>query len=502
MSALKTQYILEVTKTGDGVALAVRDFEQLDAAAKKANASLAGASAGQQTLLQSGKATKEGIQALNSVLVLVGLQSFPQLTAAGMLGKQMFDAIRVAAMAFVTTTVAVVSAVAGVVAMIALAVVWFQKYKAEQEEIFTKSRLDEQTANFASDLKSRLEDALTLGEITMDTFQRLSKALGTLAGNQQVRDFFKDLNGGDAQDRIGALEQEIQLMESRNQLASGTSYIERNNTAILQARLQLYRELRAENLITEDQMNKLSKDAEINFNRTAKSALDLNKKMTDLQQLGRSVAQTFAGQLSSAIVDVFSEGGKALQKFAAQFFSTVAQMILQLLILRTLKSAFPGLAAEGGTFMAAGGGMFPRAMATGGLALAMAAGGVAPTYAADGVPGVQSVSQATYFPRFNVVAGEAGREMLTVLAKPRFMELGGVQAVVGNAGANRLAITSADQLAANGGAGAGGHLTVEIRHTPETEARIIENSVKNAVVRVTQDMGRDSKLSRTTKQLR
>jgi len=152
----------------------------------------------------------------------------------------------------------------------------------------------------------------------------------------------------------------------------------------------------------------------------------------------------------------------------------VAQMILQLLIMRALKSSF-------------------------GSALGLAAGGfAAPVMAANGLAGVSEVSGATYFPRFNVVAGEAGREMMTVLARPRFMEVGGVQAVVGNAGGNRLAITDADQLA---NAGGGGVVVIEVRHSPETEARIVENSVKGAVVRVTSEMSRDTKLSRVTKQL-
>jgi hypothetical protein len=121
---------------------------------------------------------------------------------------------------------------------------------------------------------------------------------------------------------------------------------------------------------------------------------------------------------------------------------------------------------------------------------------VFPRFAANGLPGVDSVSRPTYFPRFNVVAGEAGREMLTVLARPRFMEVGGLEAVVGNAGPNRLAITNADALA---GHGVSGRAVIEVVPAPGYEARIVENAIEGATVKVTQEMGRNSRLRDATK---
>jgi hypothetical protein len=119
--------------------------------------------------------------------------------------------------------------------------------------------------------------------------------------------------------------------------------------------------------------------------------------------------------------------------------------------------------------------------------------------AAGGMQGVSSVSQATYFPKFNVVAGEAGREMLTVLARPRMMEIGGMQAVVGSAQGNRLAITSAEALAQNGGGGG----LAEIRVTMEQglKGEIIQNSIKGAQVQVANDMRQDTPISRGVKGL-
>ena len=78
------------------------------------------------------------------------------------------------------------------------------------------------------------------------------------------------------------------------------------------------------------------------------------------------------------------------------------------------------------------------------------------------------------------------------------MDIGGMQTVVGNAGANRLAITNADDLARGG---AGGRIVIELRHSDKAEAEIIESSVEGALVRVTKEMRRDSALSNTTRKL-
>jgi len=50
----------------------------------------------------------------------------------------------------------------------------------------------------------------------------------------------------------------------------------------------------------------------------------------------------FAQGWRRALVDAFSEGDKAFQKFAANFLRAIAQMILQSLILRGVQSIFLG----------------------------------------------------------------------------------------------------------------------------------------------------------------
>lgn len=122
--------------------------------------------------------------------------------------------------------------------------------------------------------------------------------------------------------------------------------------------------------------------------------------------------------------------------------------------------------------------------------------------ATTGLAGVGEVSSATYFPKFNVLAGEAGREMMTVLAKPRFMNMGGMQAVIGNAGGNRLALTNADELAQRnqgGGRNVNGHIVLEVRGNQEFEARLVSTAVNGAEVRVTQNMNRSTRLRQATR---
>jgi hypothetical protein len=119
----------------------------------------------------------------------------------------------------------------------------------------------------------------------------------------------------------------------------------------------------------------------------------------DLHNIEVQGVQAFSQGLAGAMIDAFEEGDKAFQKFASNFLRQIANMILQAMILNTLKSV--GLGLSGG-----------------GVVTANAAGGV--HFAADGMMGMSN--GPTFFPKFNTIAGEAGREMLAVLAQA---QLGG-----------------------------------------------------------------------------
>jgi hypothetical protein len=217
-----------------------------------------------------------------------------------------------------------------------------------------------------------------------------------------------------------------------------------------------------------------------------------------------------ASGMAEAFTQVI-EGSKnakeAFRDFAASFMREIGKMIMQTLIYAAIKKAVFMMstaagAADGGQFVAARGGMFPR-MAAGGMLLA-----------AGGVDGVREVNGPTVFPKFNVVAGEAGREVMTVLANPRLMNIGGAWAQIGNVGTRKLAITDAAALQKMASGGLTGSATA-ISSGPDGEGRMVlrvildkglllqseENSVRRAKLEVTQDMSRPTALSKATKRL-
>ncbi len=241
---------------------------------------------------------------------------------------------------------------------------------------------------------------------------------------------------------------------------------------------------------------------------------------SQLNTIGLQAEQNFASGMATAFVNIADgsqKAGAALRTFLADFLKMAAQMIMQMLILIALKKAlrfFGGASAgsAGSTDLNVGANVGSLAK-DGGQFTALAEGGLA---------GAASVDRPTVFPRFNVLAGEAGREVMTVLARPQAMRIAGMQAIVGNAGPNRLALMSADDLMAltgpstpkafaNGGmvggsipsasgsrAGMAGGAVVEVRLSPGLEARITQNSIQGAVIQVASDMTRDTPIRRAT----
>lgn len=213
---------------------------------------------------------------------------------------------------------------------------------------------------------------------------------------------------------------------------------------------------------------------------TKEARVATSRLAQDIERLGTQGTELFASGLAGAIVGAFRDGEKAFQQFASNFFAMMAEMILQALILRAIQSAFgvalPGL--SGGTVVAAAsGGVFPRQMAAGGFA---------------------ELNQATYFPDYNVVAGEAGREIMAVLARPRALEVGGVAAMVGSMEGRRVALTDADELAERGG---GGIAEIVIRLEPGLLGRTEQNAIQGARVVIARDLQQDSNISRSVKAL-
>jgi len=246
-------------------------------------------------------------------------------------------------------------------------------------------------------------------------------------------------------------------------------------------RINFYEELVARHELDEEELTDLTNNAVIQRLQAFKQAEAEKRReatkteshLTQMQQMGLQIGRQFTDGLGTALVDSFEKGGAAFQQFAANFLKRTAEMLAQAAMFRIFSSLFGGTSIGSFFFGASGaaqGGVFPRMMATG---------------------GIQTVSSATYFPRFNVVAGEAGAEMMAVLSKPRMMNLGGIEAAVGSAQGNRLAIASADALASRG---AGGAVQVHVTLDPGLRAEIVQNSVQGAVVQVTRDVKRNTAL--------
>ena len=203
-----------------------------------------------------------------------------------------------------------------------------------------------------------------------------------------------------------------------------------------------------------------------------------------LQDIGQKGIESFAHGISTTLVQAFRTGRFEFRQFASEFLAQIAQMIMQMLILATIKRSLAGTGV--------------------GAFLGFAEGGFAPRMAAAGmIAGTQTVNSATYFPQFNTVAGEAGSEVLAVLSRPRFMEIGGLASYVGSVQGQRVAMTNADDLArsAGGRGGVGGVITVQVTGTKDFEARVIDSSIEGAVVRVVNDLHTDTPVSNAVKGL-
>ncbi len=212
----------------------------------------------------------------------------------------------------------------------------------------------------------------------------------------------------------------------------------------------------------------------------------------ELQKVGQQAVTQFGSGLSKAFGQVIQgtkDAKTAFMEFGRTFLDQISQMIMQALILAAIKAALDGTKL--------GGILFPGKAAEGTLTPRLAAAGA--------LNGVQTVSTATWFPAFNTIAGEAGTEVLAVLSRPRLMDLGGLATYVGQVQGHDLAMTDARELQSAIGsrqsAIAGGRIEIAITMSPEVEARVLRNSVEQAVVEINTALSTDSPTSAAVKSL-
>jgi hypothetical protein len=279
----------------------------------------------------------------------------------------------------------------------------------------------------------------------------------------------------EATEELTALEQQLTLESIR----AGDYRLGKVNEEY-DRRVATYQRLAAEHKITEEQMTSMTRDAAFERDRAVEEGLQRQReqerraheeRLQEWRQVTAQIEQTIATNVAGGLVNAFRTGKFEADKFFSDLFAQIAQLILQTLILRAIRGMFGAAFAEGGT--------------------TFAAAGLPPTFAAEGLT---QLNHATYFPRFNVVAGEAGMEMMTVLAKPRPMAFGGVQAMTGFAQGKELAVMSAGGAAAlaNGSGGGTGRIVIDVNMAPGLRAEITQDAVVGAEVRITQQLGRDS----------
>ena len=266
-------------------------------------------------------------------------------------------------------------------------------------------------------------------------------------------------------------------------------------------RLRAYDALKAGGELDETEYTRLAEDASLKrqriFAEEAQKRLEyLQTHKTgfaalegDLTKLGDAAEVQFSARLSNALVEGFRNGHIELQKFASDFFAFIAQAILQALILRAVQSTIGGFFGGGGISGSAG-------VDSAGGSLAGAAANGTVRYAANGL---STVSTPTFFPRHNVIAGEAGPEVLAVLSKPRTVRVGSRYAAEGMVNGQPVALVPGGVSGLGGGAG--GQITIQISHTPEVQARIEQNSIQGAVLQITRDLGKDTPIANATRRL-
>jgi hypothetical protein len=267
------------------------------------------------------------------------------------------------------------------------------------------------------------------------------------------------------------------------------------------------------------QMNRdLWKQAEADAGRESEQFVV--HQITLYQELLLPAVHQFSASFSATIVNAFRTGKLSLKEFVAEFTAQVAQMIFQMLILRAVMGFLGSIrgGAPAGTKVATNPFTGEASSFAPGASL-LARGGV--RFAADGILGV--VDQPTYFPAFNVLAGEAGREVMAVLAHPQRASLDGLPGIMGDIGSSRAMLMevpkiAAPRMAAEGmvsspldrlpGApaapmtgGVRGAALIRVTFERGLRAEIVDESIEGAVLRVENDLSQDTPISSSVKGL-
>jgi hypothetical protein len=534
--------------------------KQLNQSQQQSSAGAATLNRNFQVLNQGATAARQNVQALQSATLLLGTQAFPKASAAAFTAITAFQGAGAAARILGTSMGPLLAALVGVASAIKLVNEALDLFAAKKALAGGLAGAGAQAQSLLGTINASIAEREQAGALTSAEASDLRERLRLLNGQQGSIGASADLNslaqiskeiraattGGftesDPAKILAAVREQMQHQQALNPLSEyqfnkmlGDALV--NALANLPMESGQYKDLlaglvreydvnqagavaggRAErNRLLGPQTEKAKMQAEFAERRrlledyyafevekaqanaeritqieSEKSAafqklLDEQKKALDsfhgqIVQFANKVSTILATELSRGIVDAFRNGKFEADKFFSDLLAMIAEAALQQALAGILGSAGTGGNAGTGLFgllFGAKGGVFPRMMAGGGLA-------------------GRELNQATYFPDYNVVAGEAGREWMAVLARPKAFSEGGISGIKGYMEGKEMALTGAAALA---GRGAGGHIVVDVNLGPELEARIIRQAVENAEVRVTQQMTRESPLSRATRAL-
>ena len=464
-----------MTKVGDAPLQATAEFQQLQGAAAQANTSLQTATGGFGGVTKEVQATKMEVHALTNLMMVFGLQRCPQVTMAVTGVAYGFRGIKLAADAAKASVVAVTAEfaviLAGLYAIMRAYEEAVKMFAAQKEEAASLTAVWAAQDAEAARLRKEIEALAKAHKISAEAAIYWTESLQSGAPwlNQMAAAYVAEKKAiADVQkvsheawletldDKSRELEKIGDVRTKRLQALEDLKKYYAGDAAVMAAIAKAEENIGAAYDMAATKI--------LTVTVTAPAAI---QTFTELELAGRHAIEEFASGFSHTLVEGIRTGHMEMGKFFGDFMAMAAQMLIQLQMMSMFRSIFPSL--------------FPVAAAV------LAGGGV--RFAAGGLPGVFEASRPTYIPKFNVMAGEAGREMLTVLAHPKRMQLGGIEAIVGDAGANKLAVARAGDVAR-----AGGTIVIEVRHSEMAEARIVENSVSGSVARVTRDLTRHTPL--------
>ena len=307
--------------------------------------------------------------------------------------------------------------------------------------------------------KDRIRGAQTVVEREIQILLRAEAVREELARRQEQRSDELSLKELENAQRVA---QEEQQLKNETVLAELTGFERVRAQAEIdhEGRKQRIREMTFD---TEEQYQRL-----IDLEKARHQAVvrNLNRESTlggrlraDMQQIGATAQVQFAQGLGGALVDAFEQGNQAFKAFARNFLRTMAQMILQTVILRLVSGAVGGLFR--------------------------------------GNPSLGDATGASFSEGFSSTGNVATATRLGSLA-PRRLNLADFSASIAP---SSLPTFSPAGSGAGAGGGAGGTMVIEVRVSSGSEARIVENAIKGSVAKVTHDMGHNTKLARKVKGL-